>query len=423
MKKLLIYIAFVVALVPYAFAQQTPQKKAFTVVIDAGHGGKDAGAVGKGGTLEKNLNLDVAMRLGKKIKENYTDVKVVYTRTTDVFLTLQQRADIVNKNHADLFVCIHTNAAENRSAAGAEVFVLGIDKQDSNLEVAMRENKAMLLEANYESTYEGFDPESVESYIIFTLAQDQYIDQSLQFATMVQTNFVEQLHRADRGVRQAGFWVLHKAAAPSVLVEMGFVSNLDEEKYLASEKGKTEITTAIYDAFVAYKISKERRPVLDETSAIPQADLAEEKKYTKNTTAPKSDKKTKVVKEKIEKQEVKAESSKAVPVAKVEEVKKPEPCPEEQPLATPEEPAKPVYRVQIFSTTKEVPKNDATFRGLKGCKYTIDGKYYKYTYGEDTDYNTMVDIMNELRAKFKDCFVVAFLNGKQIPVKEARAMK
>ena len=224
----------------------------FTVVIDAGHGGHDAGAIGLvKGVKEKDLNLTVAKRLATKIQQNHPDVKVVLTRETDVFLPLQQRADIANKNHADLFISIHTNAAENRKAQGAETFILGTDRMEDNLDVAMRENAVMKLEDD-QTVYQGFDPNSIESYIIFELMQNQYMDNSLVFAELVQNQFVGTRHRANRGVRQAAFWVLLQSACPSVLVEMGFVSNAEEEKWLASEDGKNSIANGIYTAFQQY---------------------------------------------------------------------------------------------------------------------------------------------------------------------------
>ena len=224
----------------------------FTVVIDAGHGGNDAGAIGLvKGVKEKDLNLTVAQRLAAKIRQAYPEVKVVMTRDTDVFLPLQQRADIANKNHANLFISIHTNAADNRNAQGAETFILGTDRMEDNLDVAMRENAVMKLEQD-QTVYQGFDPNSIESYIIFELMQNQYMDNSLIFAEQVQNQFVGTLHRANRGVRQAAFWVLLKSACPSVLVEMGFLSNADEEKWLASEEGKSGIANGIFNAFEKY---------------------------------------------------------------------------------------------------------------------------------------------------------------------------
>lgn len=378
------------------FAQQkkpqTLQNKPFTVVIDAGHGGHDPGAVGRL-VQEKKLNLDVSLLLGRMIEQQYPDVKVHYTRKTDVYLTLQERANIVNKKNADLFICIHTNASESREAKGAETFVLGIDKMQSNLSVAMRENAVMLLEENYETNYQGFDPNSIDSYIMFALMQDQYIDQSLQYATLVQQQFCGTLNRADRGVRQAGFWVLHKSACPSVLVEMGFISNTEEEKYLASDKGKNEIAQAMFDAFVSYKTSYDKKmgkPVQQGAPVVPSATKPAQQTAQQSAT---SETHTDSVPQAVTE----------TPVAKtgVE---------------------KPVYRVQIFSTTRTLPKNDPTFKGLKNCRYTVDGKFYKYTYGNETDYQKILQIQRELKSKFPDCFIVAFLGNRQIPVKQARAM-
>ena len=224
----------------------------FTVVIDAGHGGHDAGAIGlKIKVQEKNLNLTVAKQLAAKIQAAYPEVKVVLTRDADVFLPLQQRADIANKSHADLFISIHTNAAENRNARGAETFILGTERMEDNLDVAMRENAVMKLEED-QTVYQGFDPNSVESYILFELMQNQYMDNSLVFAELVQNQFVGTLQRANRGVRQAAFWVLLKSACPSVLVEMGFLSNAEEEAWLASAEGKKGIVNGLFDEFEKY---------------------------------------------------------------------------------------------------------------------------------------------------------------------------
>lgn len=227
--------------------------QSFTVVVDAGHGGHDAGAVGLvTGLQEKDLNLAVAKALAAKIQAKYPEVKVVLTRDTDVFLPLQERADIVNKckDNAKLFISIHTNAADNRNAKGAETFILGTERMEDNLDVAMRENSVMKLEED-QTVYQGFD-NSIESYIMFELMQHDYMDNSLVFAEKVQNEFVGTLQRANRGVRQAAFWVLLKSACPGVLVEMGFISNEEEEKWLATEAGQKAVANSIYVAFEKY---------------------------------------------------------------------------------------------------------------------------------------------------------------------------
>lgn len=404
------------------FAQKkvsVPKEKPFTVVIDAGHGGHDPGALGKI-VQEKKLNLDVSLLLGRMIEEEYPDVNVRYTRKTDVFLTLQERANFVNKNNADLFICIHTNASESSAAVGAETFVLGIDKMAGNLSVAMRENAVMLLEDNYETTYQGFDPNSIDSYIMFELMQDQYIDQSLQFATLVQQQFSGSLKRADRGVRQAGFWVLHKSACPSVLVEMGFISNHEEEIYLASKLGKEQIATAMYNAFVNYKNAYDKK-----NGKQNQLNPKEPKKY--RTDTPQDTASVKIEqKDSVTTVSVSPQSTKDSAI--VQNPQKEQLFSERAPndLATTSEQSqsekRPIYRVQIFAASRVIKPGDATFKGLKNCKYTRDGNYFKYTYGEETDYDKAVLLQKKIKEKFPDCFIVAFLDGKQITVKEARKL-
>ena len=392
------------------------QLSAFNVVIDAGHGGKDPGACGSL-TTEKALNLAVSQRLAKLIKDSCSDVNVYMTRTTDVFLTLQERANFVNKHNADLFICIHANSAENKKMNGAETYTLGLHKLDSNFDVAKRENSVIMLEDNYQTKYQGFDPNSVESYIMFEFMQDSYLDRSLQFASLVQQQLSSSCGRMDRGVRQAGFWVLHKSACPSVLVEMGFISNPDEEKYLASDKGKQETATAIFNAFLAYKSSVDKK---QETTQKATAETTETKKDVKTET--KNDTKKEVKKDTKSAGTTSTQTS-PKPQAKSEQKSEQKSNQKsEQKSVSPSPTAKPVYRVQIFSVTTELKAGDPSFKGLKGCKYTKDGKFLKYTYGEETNYDEIKKVREQLLPKFKDCFIVAFLDGKQIYVKDALKM-
>lgn len=332
----------------------------YTVVIDAGHGGKDAGAVGRKGLLEKDLNLDVSIRLASKIRTQFPEVKVLLTRSTDEFLPLQSRADFVNKNNADLFICVHTNAAESRTAQGTEVFILGTDRMDDNLDIAMRENAVIKLESDYQTTYQGFDPNSVESYIMFELMQNRHMDQSLHFASLVQNEFTNTLHRADRGVRQAAFWVLLKSACPSVLIEMGFISNADEEIYLKSDQGKREIAEALFDAFVNY--------------------------YKPGSKPEKS----------VEVQPAKPAQHAEVQPAKPAEV---------QPAQT-VQPARPVWKVQIFNSKTILPASDPNFKGITNYSYREVNGIYKYMVGECATREEAAALRDELKAKFPDCFVV-----------------
>ena len=229
--------------------------KPFTVVIDAGHGGKDPGAVGAI-SKEKDINLKVALALGDLLEKNMKDVKVVYTRKTDVFVELDQRAQIANQNKADLFLSIHTNAsAGNKTVKGTETYTLGMHRAASNLEVAKRENSAIMLEKNYEEKYEGFNPKSSESYIIFELMQDEYMKQSVSLASKIQKQFATTAQRNNRGVYQAGFLVLRATSMPSCLVEVGYITTPAEEKYLNTQEGITNLSKSIYNAVKEYKSS------------------------------------------------------------------------------------------------------------------------------------------------------------------------
>ena len=341
------------------------EAKPYTVVIDAGHGGKDAGAVGHYLKMqEKNLNLEISLRLASKLRTEYPELNVVLTRATDVFLPLQERADIVNKNNADLFICIHTNSAESRSAHGAETFILGTDRTEDNLDVAMRENAVMKLEADYQTAYQGFDPNSVDSYIMFELMQNQYMDQSLQFASAVQTRLVSDVKRSDRGVRQAAFWVLLKSACPSVLVELGFISNKEEEAYMASDKGKRELTEALFQAFCNYYgTTQKEKPSTPEI--VPEKDKDTNdistisQRYVEDNSIPSQD---------------------TIPVS----------C----------------FRVQLFATKYELPSNDPMFKGLKGCVYTRRDEWYKYMTGDCLSKEQADSLCKDLDKKFPGCFVV-----------------
>lgn len=228
---------------------------AYTVVIDAGHGGRDVGAVGLK-AKEKNINLKVALALGSMIRKHHPEVKVIYTRSTDVFVGLEQRASIAVKAKADLFISIHTNSTaagrKGTSVRGTETFTLGMHRAADNLAVAKRENSVITLETDYKQKYEGFDPNSSESYIIFELMQDRNMEASVKFARMVQRQFVSTARRVDKGVHQAGFLVLREVTMPSVLIELGFINNRQEETYLLSASGQTQLARSIYNAFKAY---------------------------------------------------------------------------------------------------------------------------------------------------------------------------
>jgi N-acetylmuramoyl-L-alanine amidase len=233
------------------FADGPDKNESYIIVIDPGHGGRDPGAIGSF-SFEKNITLAIALKTGEYIEKNFTNVKVVYTRKTDIFVDLNVRSDIANNNNADLFISIHANANEKHNAYGTETYVMGTSKDQANLDVAIKENQVILLENDYSTKYEGFDPKSPESYIMFTLMQNIYLKQSTELASMIQSQYKNQIGRFDRGVQQAGFWVLYRTTMPSVLTETGFISNLNEEKYINSKQGQDEIATSIFKACKDY---------------------------------------------------------------------------------------------------------------------------------------------------------------------------
>lgn len=341
-----------------------------TVVIDAGHGGHDPGAIGKSNTCEKDINLKLALKVGKLIEENFKDIKVVYTRDKDVFVELRRRTQIANENHADLFISIHCNSAPNNTSNGTETFVMSTNNTTANLAVAQKENAAILLETNYKDNYEGFDPNSVDAYIIFSLYQNAYLNQSIKFASCVQKHFRENLKLPDRGVKQAGFLVLWRTTMPSVLIEAGFLSNLKEESYLASEIGQNEIAQSIFKAFCEWKKEKEKNIASSHTVVNLTSNDNQEKKP--NSSQINSDKEV-------------------------------------------------FFSVQISCLTDKKNLNDPIFKGLQTMRMWQNGKYYCYAAGEETSYESAVSLLNSIKNKgFPDAFLIAFRNGEKISIKEAK---
>ena len=360
--------------------------KDFVVVIDAGHGGKDPGAKGRA-INEKTINLSVAQKLGSLITQNHKDVKVVYTRKTDVFVDLDERANIANRNKADLFISIHTNAVKRGSAvAGTETYTLGLARTDENLEVAMRENSAILLEDNYLQKYEGFDPNSSESYIIFEFMQNKHMEQSISLASEVQKSFVS-AKRKNRGVRQAGFLVLRKTGMPSILVELGYISNPAEEQFMKGAEGQRKLATAIYNAFTKYKREYDRKKggVSGKAFTAPLIEIKEEKSdpIEQPVEAPKKGVKT------ATKKTEKASSSKELKGVVV-------------------------YKIQILTSDKKLSANSKLFKGYKNVDYFVEKGIYKYTYGEMTDFNAIRKLRRQVARDFKDAFIVAFKDGKKV---------
>lgn len=333
------------------------QARDFILVLDPGHGGKDYGASGKI-TNEKSINLAVAKLVKEKIKDQFNDVKIVFTRENDKFISLRERADIANKAGGDLFISIHVNSVDRRNKKratinGASVYTLGLHKSADNLEVAKRENSVMALEDDYSSSYEGFDPESAESYIIFELSQDKHMEQSLSIARNIQDELVSTAGRGDRGVRQAGYWVLWATSMPAVLVELDFICNPQQEKFMASAKGQEKMADAIANAFAKYKSAAMNR-LIDEDSS----------------TAGKNVRQTL--------------------------------------------PDHVYFRVQVLTSTKLLKNGAAEFKGLKDVDYYTDNSLYKYVVGNHNTLKEAEDARKEIEKLFPSAFIIKMKNGQRI---------
>lgn len=374
-----------------SFAQKTSIQ---TVVIDAGHGGKDPGALGKK-SKEKNITLSVALKTGKYIEENCPDVKVIYTRKKDEFIELQRRAEIANKNNADVFISIHCNAMPkgNTSTYGAETFIMGEHRSNANLEVAKLENSAILYENDTDDKYGGYDPNSVEAHIMFSLYQSLYQEQSTNLAKKVQEQFCNRVGRFDRGVQQAGFLVLYKTAMPSVLIELGFLTNLKEENFLLSEDGQTYMASAIYRAFRDYKREFERK----NSKAV---DLTDEQKKILTPDAYAKEQEEKKQREQKEKDAVKTENK------------------QQQHSSN-----KVVFKVQFETKPNKIPLTDKRYKNIPDVGVYEHNGIFKYTSGVFSSKNEAIQHQKTIRNKgYSDAFVVAFHNDKRITIQEAEQL-
>lgn len=379
----------------------------FVLVIDAGHGGHDAGAVGAF-SKEKDINLRVALAFGRLVEQNCPDVKVIYTRSKDVFIPLDERANIANRNKADLFISIHTNALpKGRIAYGAETYTLGTARASENLEVAKRENAVITYESNYRQKYEGFDPNKAESYIIFELMQDTHMKQSIDLARQIQQQYVGHAGRRNKGVHQAGFLVLRKTSMPSVLTELGFISTPEEERYLNSEEGTRAMSRSIYQGFLGY-----RRLQGDKVPAdVPAAETADEAPQSAAAaTTPLGNKPA--AQQKDATTRTPDETAGRLPAAETAETA-------ESQTKTAEDET-PVYKVQICTSSTRLKAGDAHFGGLAPVDCYEDGGLYKYTWGSTGDYREAVALQKEAGAKVKGAFIVAFIDGRRVDLAEAR---
>ena len=384
--------------------------KEFTLVIDAGHGGHDTGAPGKF-SKEKDINLKTALAFGEYVEKNCPDVKVIYTRKKDVFVELKDRAGIANKAKADLFISIHTDALENNSVArGMTTYTLGMHRAKDNLDVAQRENSVILIEKNYKETYQGFDPNSAESYIIFEFMQDKNMQRSVDLATFIQNKTCQAADRPSRGVKQAGFLVLRETSMPSCLVELGFITTPAEEKLLNEDVTIDNIAKGIYNAFVEYKKKydnnitvpyKAEEPTINIVDVVPGQEKKEEVRAEKPDKTVKADEKEEKKEGKKKKEKEEEEKEKTLYVASGDNA------------------GVPVFKVQILATDRPFKKGDAHFKGRTDYNQYTENGMTKYTIGETTDYNEILRLKSELQATFGDCFVVAFKEGQKMNISEA----
>jgi len=372
-RKVSIALSFMIV---FSYSAAFGQSNLFRVALDAGHGAHDFGA-NYSGRIEKNINLALVLKVGKILEQNPT-IDVIYTRKTDVFIDLIERANIANRADANIFVSIHCNANKNTAASGTETYVMGMSKVASNLEAAKKENSVITLEKDYKQKYEGFDPNSPETMIGMTLMQEEYLENSISLASKIEDRFAD-LGRDVRhgGVKQAPFMVLHKAYMPRVLIETGFISNPTEGDFLNSEEGQNALARAIADAIVSYKREYFGADATDNITERPSQKIIENPGKETSAIAP------------------------------------------DKPVVT-KDPMVPIFKVQLSSSKKKVELVPSNFKGLNGITVKLDGKYYKYMYGETSNYDEAKKLLEEAKSKgYDSSYLVAFKNGEIISVQDA----
>ena len=380
--------------------------KRFTLVIDPGHGGHDAGALGAI-SKEKNINLAVALRFGKYVEQNLPEVRVIYTRKTDVFIPLNERANIANRANADLFISVHTNALPaGKVARGFETYTLGMHRAKDNLDVAMRENSVISMEKDYQQRYQGFDPRSSESYIIFEFIQGKNMERSVELARMIQRSVCDGANRPDKGVHQAGFLVLRETSMPGCLIELGFITTPDEERLLNDDSRVDDIARGIYEAFAKYKnkydksVSVPYRAKDSEDVNLPKIVPDQEPApKTRVVTRGKQSKREEATPEQPKREVKKLETKKDVKKAEVADA--------------------PVFKLQIFVGSRNLRKGDAHFKGETDYDSFQEGNLVKYTLGASTNYNEIYRLRKEKLDKFPEAFIIAFKNGQKYDVNQA----
>ncbi len=407
----------------FAFGKQKDAQPVTTIVIDPGHGGKDPGTV-VGKAKEKNVVLDIALKLGTLIKNNQKNVKIVYTRDGDYYIPLMDRAQIANKINADLFISIHANYCKSPEIYGTETYVLGLHRTEDNLDVAKKENSVILLEDDYSTRYEGFNPNLSESYIMFELIQDTHLDQSLRFASILQSNFKTKAQRNDRDVRQAGFLVLRETAMPSVLIETGYLSNRKENSFLLTDEGRSEISKSIYESLSNYlnridakaqrpepkvretKTADKRPEPAPSSPASVNPDTASQKNKATSTESnsenseisgrinekPVGIKSTGNITDKGKKIDNKTTENKVNEIKSVEN--------------------NTIYAVQIGLFSKRIDTDSKIFDGLKPVREVVKNGKYKYFCFETESFEKTKANLSAVTKRFPDAFIVSFCNGQ-----------
>lgn len=338
------------------FGQNTPK---FKVVLDAGHGGKDPGTM-RGSIKEKDIVLDVVLKIGKILEQN-KDITVVYTRKTDVFIELRERANIANKAKANLFISVHCNGVKSTAAKGTETFVMGMSRTDTNLDIAKKENGVIFLEEDYNEKYKGFDPNNPETLLGLKILQEEFLEQSIELASEIENNFISKNNRFSRGVKQQPIWVLDATVMPGVLIELGFVSHAEEGKYISSEEGKEEMSKSISDAIITYKNNFYSATLENNFEpAIVKDDSSE----SNNSKVPE----------------------------------------------TTEHKGK-IYKVQLEAGSSKIDTKPSNFKGLQNISVAHENKIYKYFYGNETDYESCKKLLEEAKKKgYKSAYIVTFEN-------------
>ena len=405
----------------------TGANRRFTLVIDPGHGGHDAGALGAI-SKEKNINLSVALQFGKYVERNMPDVRVIYTRKTDVFVSLKERANIANRANADLFISVHTNALPaGKIARGFETYTLGMHRAKDNLDVAMRENSVISMETGYQQTYQGFDPRSSESYIIFEFIQGKNMERSVELARNIQRKVCNSANRPDKGVHQAGFLVLRETSMPSCLIELGFITTADEERLLNDASRVDDIARGIYEGFAQYRNKYDKSISVPyraaDTESVSVARIVSDTKQEKNErraeeadTAPRRT--VKHVETRVEKakpvQQNRRQNQQDKPAQQNRQTQQNKPAQQKANVAD-----APVFKLQIFVSNRTLRKGDAHFKGETGYDSYQEGNMVKYTMGASTNYNEIFRLRKTLAEKFPEAFIIAFKNGKKYDVNQA----